>query len=165
MKSSLPRLLSWLVSLLVPIALVLTSVRLLISPLFLRIEYNTPGFPTDRYGFTKEDRLHWSRIAVQYLLNSADISFLADLRFPDGQIAPPQSCQFMDDCSRLYNVRELKHMVDVKSVVKSAIWVLYASLGVLVGLGIWAYVAGWFLDYRRGLRRGGWITVGFIVAI
>jgi integral membrane protein (TIGR01906 family) len=157
--------LSWLVSLLVPIVLVLLSVRILISPLYLQIEYNTPGFPSDQYGFTKEDRLVWSRIAVQYLLNSADISFLADLHFPDGQKAPPQSCQFMVDCARLYNARELEHMVDVKNVVKSALTVLYISLGILAGFGIWAYIGDWFSDYRRGLRRGGWITVGFIIAI
>ena len=165
MKLSLPILFSWLVSLLVPVVLVLISVRILISPLFLQIEYNTPGFPSDPYGFTKEDRLHWSRIAVQYLINSADISFLGDLRFPERQSAPPQSCQFMDDCTRVYNARELKHMVDVKNVVKSAIWVLYISLGVIAGLGVWAYFAGWLADYRRGLSRGGWITVGFIAAI
>jgi len=164
-KHSLPILLSWLVSLLVPIVLVLISVRILISPLFLQIEYNTPGFPLDPYGFTKDERLYYSDLAVQYLINSADISFLGDLRFPEGQSAPPQSCQFMEDCARLYNARELKHMVDVKNVVKLALWVLYIGLGAMVGLGVWAYFGGWLADYRRGLRRGGWITVGFIVAI
>jgi len=161
----LPRLLSRLVTLLIPIVLVLMSVRILISPAFLIFEYNTPAFPPEPYGFTKEDRLYWSRIAAEYLLNNEDISFLADLRFPDGQMVPPQSCLYMDDCTRLYNARELKHMVDVKNVVRSALWVLYGSLAVVVGLGVWAFFAGWTLEFRRGVRQGGWLTVGLIAAI
>ena len=158
-------ILSWVITLLIPITLVLISVRLLITPVFVQIEYNTPAFPADTYGFTKQDRLHWSIIAIQYLLNSADISFLADLHFPEGEVAPFQSCQFMDDCTRLYNHRELKHMVDVKSVVKIALNVLYASLILVICLGVWAYFGGWIAEYRHGVLRGGWLTVGLIVAI
>ncbi|OGO27361.1 MAG: hypothetical protein A2W33_08135 [Chloroflexi bacterium RBG_16_52_11] len=165
MNPALPRWLSRLVTLLTPVILVLAAVRILISPAFLIVEYSTPGFPAEPYGFTKEDRLYWSRIAVAYLLNNADISFLADLRFPDGQMAPPQSCQYMDDCTHLYNVRELKHMEDVKNVVKSALSVFYGSLAVVIGLGIWAFFAGWSSEFRRGVRRGGWLTVGLIAAI
>ena len=56
MSSSLLKALSWIVTLLIPVVLVLAAVRLLMTPLFLIVEYNTPGFPEDRYGFTKEDR-------------------------------------------------------------------------------------------------------------
>jgi len=156
---------SWVVTLLMPIALVMAAVRLLISPAYLVIEYNTPGFPADPYGFTQADRLHWSKIAVEYLLNDADISFLADLRFPEGQQGPPESCQYIDDCTRLYNDRELKHMVDVKVVVKAALRVWYASLGLLLLLWFIAGQARWGQDYRRGLRRGGWLTVFLLLGI
>lgn len=165
MSFKLSRLLGWLVALLIPIILVLTAVRVLMIPVFLYIEYNTPGFPVDRYGFTKEDRLYWSQIAVEYLLNSEDISFLGDLRFPDGELTPLPSCQFMDDCSRFYNDRELKHMFDVKNVVQTALRVLYGSTIILVGLGVWAHLGGWFMTFKRGLRRGGWLTVGLVGAI
>jgi integral membrane protein (TIGR01906 family) len=161
-------LLSWGVTLLVPLVLVLGAVRLLLTPAFLLVEYNTPGFPSDPYGFTKEERLHWSRIALDYLLNDADISFLGDLRFPEGQQAPPASCQFMDDCSRLYNQRELKHMVDVKNVVQTALSLWHFSLGGLLILDVWAWWGGWWDHFRRGLQRGGWLTailVGTIVLL
>jgi len=161
----LSNLMSWVVTLLMPIALVMAAVRLLISPAYLVIEYNTPGFPADPYGFTQADRLHWSKIAVEYLLNDADISFLADLRFPEGQQGPPESCQYIDDCTRLYNDRELKHMVDVKVVVKAALRVWYASLGLLLLLWFIAGQARWGQDYRRGLRRGGWLTVFLLLGI
>jgi integral membrane protein (TIGR01906 family) len=158
-------LLSWLVTLLTPIALVMAAVRLLITPAYLVFEYNTPGFPADPYGFTKADRLHWSKIAAEYLLNDEGISFLADLRFPDGQQGPLESCQYIDDCTRLYNDRELKHMVDVKAVVEAALGVWYASLGLLLLLWFVAGQAGWGRDYRRGLRRGGWLTVFLLLGI
>jgi integral membrane protein (TIGR01906 family) len=165
MSSSLLKALSWIVTLLVPVVLVLAAVRLLMTPLFLIVEYNTPGFPQDRYGFTKEDRLYWSGIALEYLLNSEDISFLAELHFPAGESAPQQTCQFMDDCTRLYNDRELRHMEDVKNVVQASLMVLYVSSVVLLVLGIWAWRGDWWLEFRRGLARGGWLTVIFIALI
>jgi integral membrane protein (TIGR01906 family) len=160
MKSEmLYRILSWIVTILVPVVLVLAVIRLLLTPYFLTFEYNTPGFPEDRYGFTKEERLYWSNIARVYLLNDQGISYLGDLRFKDGEMAPPPTCATMDDCTRLYNDRELRHMADVKDVVQVAFNVLWVSLITLLVLGVWAWRGGWWREYRRGLSRGGWLTV------
>src|SRR5512145_368460 len=82
---ALRQAIAWIVALLVPVALVLTAVRLLMTPAFVQIEYSTPGFPADPFGFTRQDRLYWSKIAVDYLINNEGISFLGDLRFEDGQ--------------------------------------------------------------------------------
>lgn len=139
---------SWIVTLVVPVALVLTAMRVLMLPAFLHIEYNMPGFPPDRYGFTKEERLHWSKIALDYLLNSSDISFLEDLRFEDG--------------SPVYNARELHHMVDVKKAVQAALTAWYLSLGALLALGLWAWRGGWWQAYLLSLSRGGWLTACLI---
>jgi integral membrane protein (TIGR01906 family) len=143
--------LSWLVTILVPVALVMTAVRLMMTPAFLQIEYNMPGFPDDRYGFTKQERLHWSNIALDYLLNSQGISFLGDLRFENGQ--------------PVYNQRELSHMVDVKRTVQAALLVWYVSLLLLIALGLWAWRGGWLQFYRGGLARGGWLTVLLVGSI
>ncbi len=153
------RLRSWVVTSLVPLVLILAAVRLLLTPAFLHLEYNTPGFPADPFGFTKDERLKWANLALEYLLNDADISFLGDLRFPPGQQAPPASCQFMEDCTRLYNQRELKHMQDVKNVVQAALHLWYISLGALLLLDVWAWRSGWWDDFRLDLWRGGWLTV------
>ena len=56
-SASLYQALSWVVTILVPVALILTAVRLLMLPVFLDFEYSTPNFPADSYGFTKQDRL------------------------------------------------------------------------------------------------------------
>ncbi|HSF83992.1 MAG TPA: TIGR01906 family membrane protein [Anaerolineales bacterium] len=156
---------SWLVTLLVPVVLVLSAVRALVTPAFVFIEYNTPGFPTDPYGFTKEDRLLYANIAVDYLLNDEDISFLGDLRFPQGETAPPQTCQSMDDCTRLYNDRELQHMVDVKNVVQGAMRTWVIAFLVVVFLGFLAWRFNWWESYRHALGRGGWLTVIMLAGI
>lgn len=143
--------LGWLVTLLTPVVLVLSAVRLLMMPAFLTFEYNTPGFPADPYGFTKEDRLYWSNIALEYLLNDAGIEFLGDLRFADG--------------SPVYNSRELQHMVDVKIALRIALMVWRVALVGLVLLSIWAWLGGWIEVYRRGLASGGWLTAVMIAVI
>ncbi len=161
-------ILSWLAALLTPIVLVLAAVRLLISPLFLVIEYNTPAFPHDPYGFTQEERLYWAKIAVAYLVNDADITYLGDLHFPAGQSAPEISCAqgiYGDDCTRLYNDREQKHMLDVKIVVQAAMQVGMIALVGLAFLAFLAWRGGWEADFRRGLANGGWLTVMLLTAV
>lgn len=144
-------LISWLVALLVPIALIGLGLRVLLTPFFLQIEYNMPYFPPDEYGFTKEDRLKWAPYALEYLVNNADISYLGNLKFDDG--------------SPLYNERELKHMEDVKRVTQGALNVWYISLTLLTLLGIWSWRGGWTQAYGQGLRRGGWLMVGLAGAV
>src|SRR5215216_5157058 len=144
-------ILSLIITLIVPIALIGLGLRVLLSPLFLQVEYNMPYFPPDDFGFTKADRLKWAPYALKYLTNSADISYLGDLKFDDGK--------------PLYNERELSHMNDVKRVTQGALRVWYISLVVLALLGIWAWFGGWGDTYRLGLMRGGWLMVILAIAI
>ena len=148
MKSSF---FSYLVSLLTPIALIGTALRILLSPIYFNVEYRMPYFPIDEYGMTQEERLQWAPYAVEYLVNSADISYLGDLQFENG--AP------------LYNERELSHMADVKNVVVGALRVWYLSLGILILLAVLAQRSGWMPDYLNGLRRGGMWMIGLAVAL
>lgn len=144
-------ILSSLVALLVPIALIGLGLRVLLTPFFLKIEYNMPYFPPDEYGFTKEDRLRWAPYALDYLTNNEDISYLADLKFDDG--------------TPLYNERELSHMDDVKLVTQGSLRVWYITLALLLALGIWAWFGGWWQTYLLGLMRGGWLMIGLAVTI
>ena len=142
---------SWLIALLIPIALIGLGLRILLSPVFLKIEYNMPYFPVDQYGFTKIDRLKWAPYALDYLVNSADISYLGDLKFDDG--------------SPLYNERELSHMADVKHVTQNALNAWYISLSLLILLGLLAWRGEWPQTYRLGLLRGGWLMVALATLI
>lgn len=137
--------LSWLVTILIPVVLLLTAVRFLVTPIFVQLEYRTPNFPPDPYGFTLEDRLYWSRFALNYLLNDEGISYLGDLRFQDG--------------TPVYDEAELTHMVDAKNVFRSALFIWYGTLVVMLILGVWAWRGDWWDDFCRGLARGGWLTV------
>lgn len=51
--------LSWLVTILIPLALIGLAVRVVLIPAYLQIKYRMPYFPPDDYGFTLEDRLRW----------------------------------------------------------------------------------------------------------
>lgn len=144
-------LISWLVTLLIPIALIGLGLRILLTNAFLNVEYNMPYFPADQYGFTKEDRLKWAPYALEYLVNDAGISYLGDLKFDDG--------------TPLYNERELSHMDDVKRVTKAALNVWFFTLVLLLALGIWSRLGGWEQIYRQGVMRGGWLMVGLAVVV
>ena len=147
----LPTLLSYLVSLATPFALIGLALRILLTPLYYTIEYNMPYFPADEYGFTKEDRLKWAEPSVKYLVNSADISYLGDLKFDDG--------------TPIYDERELSHMHDVKNVVQGSLKVWYVSVAILILLAILAQRSGWMPIYLDGLRRGGWWMIGLAATL
>jgi integral membrane protein (TIGR01906 family) len=144
-------ILSWLITILIPVALIGLAIRVLLSPIFYKTEYNMPYFPPDDYGFTKEDRLKWAPYAVNYLINNADISYLGNLKFDDG--------------TSLYNERELSHMQDVKRLTQIVLKIWYVSLAVLLALGVWAWFGGWWDSYRLGLMRGGWLMVALAAVI
>ena len=133
-----------------PVLLVLLSVRLVMTPLFLQVEYNRADFPPDPFGFTREDRFIYAPYALNYLLNGEGIEYLADLQFPDG--------------TGLYNANELRHMRDVKTVTQFA-------FGAAVVGGIIAIAAAIYLQrstqggLRRALFYGATFTLALIAAI
>jgi len=138
-------------ALLLPFFLILTNVRLMLTPAFVLAEYATPGFPPDPYGFTREERNHWASLSLEFLLNDAGLEFFDDLRLTDGQ--------------PLYKVRELAHMVDVKRLVQNALagWaVSVVAMGVLLAS---AWRDGGWPSVRRGLFRGARITLILMAAL
>lgn len=144
-------LLAVVIAILLPFLILMTSIRLLITPVYPRVEYNMPWFPEDPFGFTRQDRLYYSQFAINYLLNDAGISYLADETFPDG--------------TPLYNERELSHMVDVKQLVQAMIKAWWVLLVVLAALAIWAWRGKWAQRFWQGVWAGGWATLGLIFLI
>lgn len=146
-----PKIISLVTSILTPIVLLGLALRLMLSPLFLQVEYRMPGFPADTYGFSLEDRLRWAPYAQTYLTNNAGSDFLADLRFDNGK--------------PLFNERELSHMEDVKVVTKGALNLFYGALAALALIGLWSRRPQQMSAFLDGLRRGGWIMVGLAGAV
>lgn len=133
-----------------PFLLILVAARLVMTPLFLHVEYTRPGFPADYYGFSAEERLVYAPYALQYLLNGEDINFLGDLRFPDG--------------TDMYNVRELQHMRDVKLVTQ----ITFIATVIVGLLAITTAITLKRLDpksLRRALFSGSVITLTLIASI
>jgi integral membrane protein (TIGR01906 family) len=142
--------LSWIVTLLTPLAILMFGVRLLLTPAFLPIEYNMPGFPADTYGFSTDERIRWATPSLIYLINDQGIDYLGALTLNTG--AP------------IYNPRELEHMLDVKNVLQMLLKVWDVSMLALIALGFWAWRGGWLETYRAGWRRGGFLMVALLAA-
>ncbi len=138
--------LSIVVTLCIPVLLGLVSVRLVMTNLYLQVEYTRPDFPTDVYGFSVLDRLHYAPFTLDYLLTGAGIDYLANLVQPNGQ--------------PFYNERELDHMVDVKRVVKVAFGVLGIVILALAIIGMRLVPSEEGRQaLRRGLFSGGLLTL------
>jgi integral membrane protein (TIGR01906 family) len=144
------RLTHALIVLVLPVILVLTWLRVLLTPVFIRSEYAKPSFPPDPYGFSREDRLHWSEVSRQYLLNREGIQFLGDQTLADG--------------TPLYNSRELRHMEDVKKVVGGALltWAVALVLGGLASAYLARLGDGRFL---HAVRSGSVLTVALLILV
>lgn len=141
-----------LVILLLPFFLIMTSIRILLIPyLYVEYEYHTPNFPPDVYGFTLQDRLQWSKVSFDYLLNDQPLSWLANQKLPDG--------------SPLYVDRELSHMLDVKNLIQLMFTVWWIFLTAILGIGLLLWRAGRIKDYWQALSSGGWLTIGLIAAV
>jgi integral membrane protein (TIGR01906 family) len=134
-----------LLAVVVPLALLLTNVRLLLTPAYVQLAYRMPAFPEDRYGFTQVDRIGQAKTALAYLLNDAGPEFLGDLKFEDG--------------TPVYNERELRHMVDVKRLVQAAmrVWIGSLAVAAVLGIALWRLRGGG--TFARGLHSGSKLTL------
>lgn len=139
------------IAILTPLVVILTIVRLMMTPVFPDVEYRMPGFPNDPYGFTQSERLKWSKISMNYLLSNDKISFFDQFSLVDG--------------SPLYNDRELSHMEDVKHLVSKGRVFWLAILVVFTGLSLFAYLKHFEKDWFRGLRAGSYAVFGIIAMI
>ena len=108
-----------------PLAILLSNLRIFLNPWFPIYEYGKTGFPVDPLGMDNETRAKLAVRAVRYLLNSKDITYLAQDRDENG--------------NALYNERELRHMEDVKLVVGRVLSLWRISLSMVIGAFIWLY--------------------------
>ena len=100
-----------ILALFIPYILLMTGIRLVMTPAFAELEYKRSSFPADPYGFSVQERTKWSEYAISYLTNDEDISYLGNLQDETGW--------------KLFAPEELSHMVDVKEVVTLSSTVCY----------------------------------------
>lgn len=156
MNRGLVALLRWLVALAMPAFIVLFWLWLLWRPWFVRMEYNRPSFPPDRYGFTTEDRLGFTLAWIEYYHSSESpeegIRRLAALRMP-GTNEP------------LHQAEELSHMVDVRRLTDT-LWRVALPVSAFIVLGGLAAMLIPRRTRRDGyaaLFVGGVVTTGLLL--
>lgn len=151
MRPPFASLLQILLTLLLPVMLVLGSVRLLITDEYLAFEYGKASFPAVPFGFDKPQRLAYASVNFRYVRENQPIDALAGLRLGD---------------QPMYNARELKHMQDVQKVYQMAMRIWQFALGISL-LAVLALA--WQDDTRpalfKALQRGGLLTVSVIAVI
>ncbi len=150
MKTTL-KILTAVIVLALPAFIIMTSIRLLLTPLTLQAEYRLLNVPADPYGFSTEERLHWSNVSLDYLLNREGISSLADQKLEDG--------------SPLFIDRELSHMQDVKNLIHIML-IAWVIIGVILVGFRFLYRAFKRSDmYWSAISIGGWVTMGLVGVI
>ncbi|WP_243399667.1 TIGR01906 family membrane protein [Arthrobacter glacialis] len=149
-KPVLTRVFQVLIAALYPIVLLVLSIRLVTTSVFLWIEYHRPGFPADSFGFSTEDRLTYGSYTVDYLLNLAPPRYLGDLVTPDGD--------------PLFLAREVGHMADVKDVIVMA-FLVGLVLAIVMVIGMMYLSKKSFGGIRRALFAGSIATLALIVGL
>ncbi len=150
--SPLPlRLLKLLISFLLPLVLVVASVRLLVTDEYLAFAYGKTDFPPDPFGFDQAQRLTYASANFEYVREGQPIEALASQRL---------------DNAPLYNERELKHMQDVQNVYQS-VWRLWQiALALIFVAGV---VLAWRVETRGDLavaiQWGGLLTTALVAVV
>ena len=151
MSTPLARFFQTLLTVLLPVLLVIGSVRLLNTDGYLAFEYGKASFPADPFGFDRSQRLAYASVNFRYVRENQPIDVMAGLRQGDQPI---------------YNARELKHMQDVQTVYQIVTRIWHFVLGISL-LAVLALV--WQADTRPdlfvALQSGGLLTAGIIAAI
>jgi len=119
-----------------PFFFLLLGIHLLLwtAQIWVPLEYRAPGFPADRYGFSYDQRVHWSEVDIAYLVSGDTLSFFDDY--------------FLETGEPMHNARELRHMEDVKELIDAS----RIALGILAIAVLGGQL---FMGLRFGRREVG----------
>jgi integral membrane protein (TIGR01906 family) len=149
----LPLILMCAIVVAVPAVLLGNGLWVLTNAWYVHAEYGRPGFPDDRYGFTKAERTELALIGLRSIqpLETDGVAVLRGARLPDGGTA--------------FTEQEVAHMADVRRLVSRVLlaWSIGLALVVAAGIAAWRLrLAG---VITRGLIGGGVLTLAIAGAI
>lgn len=138
-------LLSWVIILLMPFLIILTSLYVFMTTQFIQWQYSLPNFPPSER-FTSDSRYYNATESLEYVWGRRTLAQLEGLG--------------------VYNDREVKHLVDVQNVTRGAL-TFHALSALLIALSL---IILWRnpntrLDAARSLFYGGAFSLVVIVAI
>jgi len=134
-----------------PIFIILSAIRINLTPIFISIEYRLPGFPEDHYGFTTDERLRWAEYSIDYLIGRVSHDDLSNTRLPNGK--------------PLFNQRELDHMLDVQVLTQQALKLWHLLILFLLVVLLIFYLTGLKREFLASLKSGAVATILIIIAI
>ena len=150
----LTKLLTLLIALALPFLLVVSGIRLVANDWFIHFEYNTrPGFPTDPYSFTLEQRTSLGLDGLYSVLPQGEgLIRLRQAKLPDGSPA--------------FNEREIKHMQDVRVLMAQVYPIQLMGLALIILLGVALQRAAmWRRAVPNGLKWGAILTLALLAAL
>ena len=109
---------------LIPILIIITTVRLLATDQYLAFEYGKDSFPPDSFGFTQQQRFDLASSNIHYVR----------AHLPDNAL----SNQVLNGAA-VYSSREASHMADVRAVFQAIfqVWQVTVVLFLLTGSILW----------------------------
>jgi integral membrane protein (TIGR01906 family) len=151
MPTSIVQFLKLLLFLLLPLLLVIGSVRLLVTTEYLAYEYGKGDFPQDPFGFDQAQRLAYAAANFGYVRDGQPIAALAAQRL---------------DNAPVYNNRELKHMQDVQRVYGAAwrFWQIALIVSLFAGFGLAARAQS-RPALTTAIKWGGLLTAGLVIVV
>jgi integral membrane protein (TIGR01906 family) len=131
--------------------LVVNAFRVLAHDWFVRYELGREGFPPDRYGLDRPERLRLALTGLRSIQpGSEGIALLERATLPDGSPA--------------FDARELRHMQDVRDRLLTAFRAQLVALAALLVLAVVLHrSARWRTVVPRGLLFGALGTLGVAV--
>ncbi len=117
--------------------IVIGGIRFCLTHFFIDLEYNSPHFPDDPYGFSKSLRTKYAYASVDYLLGKISTDEFSNLQLPNG--------------NPLFNEREVSHMQDVRKLTQLALHSWYGSMVVIfIGMFIARPLQWWSIFLKAG---------------
>lgn len=133
------------------VVVILSAIRLCLTPTFIDLQYNVFGVPEDTYGFTLQERTEYAYLSVDYLLGKVSDQEFESLTFPDG--------------NALFNQRELSHMQDVRDLAVIAVRVWFIALiALLIVIGV-GQKMGWQQPSMQAGKTAGLLVLSFILVV
>jgi hypothetical protein len=141
-------ILSWSIAILIPIALLGLSSRVIFTPLFCRLEYNLQELLNQPMSLSKYDLILRSSSIAEYLTTDQETGFLNQLKLTSGQ--------------RMFKKEELPLFRNAKTEVRKMLFYWLASLLCLYVTSLLLWAKNWLSTLQNGVKKGGLLTMGLV---
>jgi len=145
-NSRASRIYSWLALLFIPVIVFGAGANILLSPVFMRIEYKLPYIPGVQNGLSNQTRVEKAASVIKYLKTEMNTEHLYRFNLSDN--APTLT------------KHEAYYLQDFKEYWMKINQTWYGTLISMYILGLLAWAGNSLPEFRQGARMGGRLTIG-----